>query len=34
MDSSKAQREFGYTHGPAAPAIERAVGWFKEQGYF
>lgn len=34
MDSSKAGRELGYTHGPAAPAVERAVQWFKEQRYF
>jgi dihydroflavonol-4-reductase len=34
VDSSKARKEFGYDPGPIAPAVERAVRWFKENGYF
>ncbi len=34
VDSSKARKEFGYDPGPVGPAVERAVVWFKEQGYF
>ncbi|MEM3163929.1 MAG: NAD-dependent epimerase/dehydratase family protein [Halobacteria archaeon] len=34
VDSSSARREFGYDPGPVGPAVERAVRWFMENGYF
>jgi dihydroflavonol-4-reductase len=33
VDSSKAERELGYTHGPAREALDRAARWFVEKGY-
>ncbi|MGA3127088.1 MAG: hopanoid-associated sugar epimerase [Candidatus Korobacteraceae bacterium] len=33
VDSAKAERELGYTHGPAREALARAARWFVEKGY-
>ncbi len=33
VDSGKAERELGYTHGAAREALERAARWFVEKGY-
>jgi len=33
VDTGKAERELGYTHGPAREALERSVRWFVAQGY-
>ena len=33
FDSSKAQRELGYTHAPARQALSKAVAWYRENGY-
>lgn len=33
VDSSKAERELGYTHRPARTALARAVRWYLENGY-
>lgn len=33
VDSSKARRELGFAAGPITPALERAVDWFRENGY-
>jgi len=33
VDSSKAERELGYTHGAAREALLRAARWFVAQGY-
>lgn len=33
VDSSKAERELGYTHGPVRDALARAAQWFVQQGY-
>lgn len=33
VDSSKAERELGYTHRPARTALARAVRWYLESGY-
>lgn len=33
VDSSKAERELGYTHGPARGALGRAARWFVKNGY-
>jgi dihydroflavonol-4-reductase len=33
VDSGKAERELGYTHGPARKALDRAAHWFVEKGY-
>ncbi len=33
VDSGKAERELGYTHGPARDALDRAARWFVEKGY-
>ena len=33
VSSGKARRELGYTPGSATPALERAVAWFRENGY-
>lgn len=33
VDSAKAERELGYTHGPAREALRRAARWFVEKGY-
>lgn len=32
-DSSKAEKELGYTHRPARQALSRAVRWYLEHGY-
>ena len=33
VDSGKAERELGYTHGAAREALDRAARWFVEKGY-
>ena len=33
VDSGKAERELGYTHGEAREALHRAARWFVEKGY-
>jgi dihydroflavonol-4-reductase len=33
VDSSRAQRELGFTSGPVAAALERAVRWYDANGY-
>jgi dihydroflavonol-4-reductase len=33
VDCAKAERELGYTHGPAREALRRAARWFVEKGY-
>jgi dihydroflavonol-4-reductase len=33
VDSSKAERELGYSHRPARQALSRAVRWYLENGY-
>jgi len=33
FDSSKAQRELGYSHVPARQALEKAVEWYRSNGY-
>jgi dihydroflavonol-4-reductase len=33
VDSTKAERELGYTHGSIRDALERAARWFVAQGY-
>jgi dihydroflavonol-4-reductase len=33
FDSSKAQRELGYSHGPARQALAKAVAWYRANGY-
>ena len=33
VDSGKAERELGYTHGAAREALGRAARWFVEKGY-
>ncbi len=33
VDSAKAERELGYTHGTAREALARAARWFVEKGY-
>jgi dihydroflavonol-4-reductase len=33
FDSAKAQRELGYSHGPARQALEKAVAWYRANGY-
>jgi dihydroflavonol-4-reductase len=33
FDSSKAERELGYSHGPARQALAKAVAWYRENGY-
>jgi dihydroflavonol-4-reductase len=33
VDSSKAERELGYTPGPVEAALGRAVRWYRENGY-
>ena len=33
FDSSKAQRELGYTHISARQALVKAVAWYRENGY-
>ena len=33
VDSGKAERELGYTHGAARAALDRAARWFIEKGY-
>jgi hypothetical protein len=33
VDSAKAERELGYTHGPVREALGRAARWFVEHGY-
>ncbi len=33
FDSSKAERELGYTHAPARQALAKAVAWYRENGY-
>jgi dihydroflavonol-4-reductase len=33
VDSAKAERELGYTHGAAREALARAARWFVEKGY-
>lgn len=33
VSSDKAQRELGYRASPVAPAVERAVAWYREHGY-
>jgi dihydroflavonol-4-reductase len=32
-DSSKAERELGYTHRPAKEAVKKAVDWYRANGY-
>jgi len=32
--SDKAERELGYISGPVESALERAIGWYRENGYF
>ena len=34
VDSAKATRELGYRPGPVAAALERAVRWYRDRGYF
>src|SRR5690242_9637858 len=33
VDASKAERELGFTPGPIAAALQRAVAWYEENGY-
>jgi dihydroflavonol-4-reductase len=33
VSSAKAERELGYRPGPVEPALERAVQWFRQNGY-
>jgi dihydroflavonol-4-reductase len=33
VNSAKAERELGYHPGPVESALERAVRWFRENGY-
>jgi len=33
FDSSKAERELGYSHAPARQALAKAVAWYQENGY-
>jgi len=33
VDSSKAERELGFTSGPLEAALERAVAWYESNGY-
>jgi dihydroflavonol-4-reductase len=33
VDSSKAERELGYTHGSVRDALQRAAQWFVAHGY-
>jgi dihydroflavonol-4-reductase len=33
VSSAKAEQELGYRPGPVEPALERAVQWFRENGY-
>jgi dihydroflavonol-4-reductase len=33
FDSSKAERELGYTHAPARQALAKAVAWYRANGY-
>jgi len=33
VDSAKAEKELGYTHGPAREALRRAAEWFVAHGY-
>jgi dihydroflavonol-4-reductase len=33
VDCSRAQRELGFKPGPVAPALERAVRWYADNGY-
>jgi len=33
VSHEKASRELGYAPGPAATALERAVDWFRANGY-
>ena len=34
FDSSKAQRELGYSHGSARQALAKAVAWYRENNYY
>jgi len=34
VESDKAEKELGYVPGPVEPALERAVRWYEERGYF
>ena len=33
VDSTKAERELGYTHGDVREALGRAAAWFVDNGY-
>jgi dihydroflavonol-4-reductase len=33
VSSAKAEQELGFRAGPVEPALERAIEWFRENGY-
>jgi nucleoside-diphosphate-sugar epimerase len=33
VDTTKATRELGFSHGPIEGALERAVRWYEANGY-